>query len=236
MNQMYNKYYSEFFLKEACFTMEHYEKECKRLSVFMPQLLPKDKNVRIWELGSGIGFLLHYLQKNGYHNFYGVDISKEAVDLCRQNVTNKINHEDVLVFLQKQQEDRQTADCIIAFDILEHLEKKDILDIFQLCFSLLSPNGIFIIKVGNLSHLTGSQLFYHDFTHLTGFTEGSLRHLFFQSGFKELTFYQQKPILLRSKIKYYLERCLHRWIYGLSRVKCPEVTTRKIIAIGKKGE
>jgi cyclopropane fatty-acyl-phospholipid synthase-like methyltransferase len=234
MKNIYNNYYSQYYLKEARFDKSLYEKESKRLSVFMKNLLPDNKNVRILEIGCGVGFLLYFMQKQGYADLYGVDLSEEAVKLCRSHVTDKVLVGSAVDFLKLNIDRGETYDVIILFDTLEHFNKSDIIEIFNCSFSLLRSDGKLLIKVGNMSHLLGHQLFYHDFTHLSGFTEVSLRHLYFQAGFQKIKFIEQRPVLLRSKIKFFFGRCLQKLLYWIFQIQVPEVLSRKIIVIGTK--
>jgi hypothetical protein len=83
-----------------------------------------------------------------------------------------------------------------------------------------------------MANITGAHLFHMDFTHRVGFTEESLRHLFTMAGYSRCDFTSVEPVMRRSRWKARAERWLHEFIYWIERVKCPKVTSRKIIAVG----
>lgn len=230
----YKKYYSSFFLQQNQFTERQYFQQGLSLKTFLTPVLPQDKNAKFLEIGCGVGFTLFFLKQQGYTNYFGIDISSEAIEICRQHVTQNVECIDALLFLREKEKINEKFDMIFVFDTLEHFEKHEIIEIMQLSYSLLAANGKLVIKVGNMANLTANHLAYQDFTHKTGFTEESLKYLYSLAGFGECNILEQQPKRFISKIKKALERKLHEVFYWLSRASVPKVTTRKIVMVGIK--
>ena len=167
----------------------------------------------------------------GYENIQGVDISSEALDICRKHVTESVFQADVMTFLKDCVAKKEKFSCVYALDTIEHFSKQDVAEIFKMVYQLLDVNGFFVVKVGNMAAITGHELAAKDFTHHTFFTEKTLEYLSRLSGFKMARVYGVKPILLKSKILYFFDRVMHQLVYRLSRSEVPNVTDRKLIAV-----
>jgi 2-polyprenyl-3-methyl-5-hydroxy-6-metoxy-1,4-benzoquinol methylase len=77
-----------------------------------------DRNSKILGIGCSGGPLLRNLGVHGYSNVYGIDISKDAVDLCRTRGLRNIALMDGSRPAFKAGE----FDVVIASDVLEHIE------------------------------------------------------------------------------------------------------------------
>lgn len=233
MSQIYNDYYSTFFLEKRNFSKKLYEDEIKRTETILRPYLPVSKESNILEIGCGVGFVLNYLKSVGYENHYGIDISAEAIDICRLHVTPRAKAIPALDYL-RQVPETVKYDLIIAFDTIGHFKRDDLIELISLCYSVLNKGGQFICKVNNFLHILGPQLFYRDLTHETPLNEDTLTHLFKSAGFSKVICNEQKPKILRSRIKFYFEKKLHRFIYWLCRHECPKVLSSKIVAVAVK--
>lgn len=147
-------------------------------------VLPKVKSAKILDIGSGAGHFLKFIDEYGYENYIGVDVSREQIDFCRKNVTKKaLLIKDLSTYLQNN---KNTFDFILMNDVIEHLEKEEIIDTLLLVFDALKRNSSVLIKTENLKNRWGSAVRYMDFTHTVGFTEESIRQVLLISGFKKI--------------------------------------------------
>lgn len=128
---------------------------------------------KILEIGCGVGGFLHYLDKKGSSDFVGVDISEEQIEICRKYSTDKAILDDALNYLKKNVK----YEYIFAFDIVEHIDKKNIKDFIKLCYNSLNKGGILVFRTPNMSTPAASFSRYIDFTHEVGFTEFSLKQI-----------------------------------------------------------
>jgi 2-polyprenyl-3-methyl-5-hydroxy-6-metoxy-1,4-benzoquinol methylase len=179
------------------------------------ELLPDDKNIKILDIGCGMGQFLSWLKSNGYKNFFGIDLSQQMVDFCRKNVTaNAQKVESIKEFLQDK---NNTYDLIVMLDVIEHISKPDILEDLAVIFKALKKGGKLLIKTNNLASITGSRMRYEDFTHLTGYTEYSLKQVLKIVGFKQIEIrpYAIPRINFKRWLRFILQTLLH-WCWKLT--------------------
>jgi SAM-dependent methyltransferase len=100
-----------------------------------------NSNYKILDLGCASGFLIEFLEKKGFKNISGIDISKEAIKKCRdKGLTNTFT----LDCVDTKFKDRE-FDILIASDVLEHIENDDIA--LREWNRILKKNGILIVFV-----------------------------------------------------------------------------------------
>jgi len=198
----------------------HYDKE---LFPYISSLRGK----RVLEAGCGIGGLLYYLKQSGVEDFFGVDISEEQLSVARKYVTDRLKECDVSEFLASQKE---KYDCIIMFDLIEHIKKENLIPLIGYIYSALVDNGVVIIRTPNMGSLTGLHSRYIDFTHEIGFTEESIKQVFSQYPFREVNVHNA---YIGRKRKFLVS--LHRRILGkIYNVRFSSVVTSNLIGIAKK--
>jgi SAM-dependent methyltransferase len=100
-----------------------------------------DRKSAILEIGCSGGPLLQMLQSDGYDHLTGIDISPEAIQLCRRRKLENVRVMDAL------QPDFAPAsfDVIVASDVLEHLA--DAPGALEAWHALLRPGGTLIVFV-----------------------------------------------------------------------------------------
>ena len=81
-----------------------------------------DKNAKILEIGCASGSLLKLLEIKGFKNIYGIDISEEAIKLCKKKGIRNCYVMDAVNMKFKDEE----FDLIIAADVLEHIKDHSI--------------------------------------------------------------------------------------------------------------
>ena len=145
--------------------------------------IPADKNVRILDLGCGLGHYVWALKELGYKNVIGVDTSESNVNFCLSEGLEVVQ-DDAMRFLNVHKEE---FDVIIFNDIIEHFTKQEVIEILDLIRSSLKPNGIVITKTDNVANpFTGVSGRYIDITHEVGFIDLSLMHVFKAMEFKDV--------------------------------------------------
>ena len=174
-------------------------KEQKKLSLdSYPQYMhlidhhmPKDKSSRVIDLGCGHGSLVYCLKSLGYTNVRGVDVSTEQVEIAHQLGLNEIQQASLVDFLKTE---TGKYDVVFLMDILEHLEKQEILEILDLVNSVLVKGGKVIIHVPNGEGIFGMRIRYGDFTHQVCFTPQSMHQILRATGFSQVEVFEDKPI------------------------------------------
>lgn len=134
-------------------------------------LLPVERDARILDLGCGCGEFLYFLQRNGYTNASGVDLSEKQLEVGRTLGVRNLQWGEAASVLA---EARGGFDFISAIDVLEHIPKNQVLGLLGQVHTALRPGGRFVCQVPNLAAFY-SPLFYMDFSHETPFTAPSLK-------------------------------------------------------------
>ena len=142
------------------------------------------------EIGCGYGRNLKALQKLGFCNVRGIDISGEQVEYATRILgLNNVTVEDAIDCLADA---KDTYDVILLLDVLEHLELDYSVKLIGLIKSGLKPGGVFIIQVPNgLAPLMPNR--YGDITHLRAYTTHSMDQHLRLGGFTEIRNYELPP-------------------------------------------
>ena len=152
--------------------------------------LPTHLNAEIVELACGGGRLLHFLNRAGYQQLTGVDISPDQIALSRQ-VTPNVVHSDVISFLEQKPD---SFDLVIGLDIIEHFTKPEVLRVLDLSFGALRPGGRLILQTPNAESPWGLTHRYNDFSHEVCFNPNALSRLLQLVGFAQVESREAGPV------------------------------------------
>lgn len=198
--------------------------------------LPKDKNIKILEIGCGEGAFLYYLKTLGYENCTGIDVSEEQIILAQKLGVKDIKKVDLREFLKDKKE---AFDVVIARDIIEHFKREEIFDVVELIYKSLTKGGKFIIQTPNAESPFGGRKVYGDFTHEIAFTRSSLSQILLAIDFKNIKFHSTGPVVhgIKSTIRYFLWKVVEILlkVYLLVETGTSEgIFTQNLIAITEK--
>lgn len=204
----------------------------------LADLLPRDKDSKILEIGCGAGQLLYYLKVSGYKNIEGADIGEEQVKFLESMGINGT----VISSLQEYLKDKKDHyDLIIMNQVIEHFPKSELWDNSSLIYKSLRKGGAFIFITPNMSCLSGLSQRYTDFTHEIGFTERSASQIMRIAGFKDIVVRGDKITLkLRiGRIVWWLSNIIWHSILGFiyyveKGMDRPRILSRHLIVIGKR--
>lgn len=235
-SEMYAKYFDTVYADSNLMTKAHYEKTAKEYDELYQNILPENEDSNILDIGCGTGHFLYYLEKKGYKNNFGIDISRQQIKFCKENITKKVKNIDAFEFLDRKE---NRYDVIAAHDLLEHIPKNESIKLMKLVYHSLSSQGCFIVRVPNMSNPFSSDSRYRDFTHELGYTEKSLAQALKVSGFKKIEIFSSrtKTRSLKNKVRYLLVAILHRIIRFLLYIQdysVPNNLGKNLIAICKK--
>lgn len=155
--------------------------------------LPRDKSIRILDLGCGYGALLYWLKKAGYRCLEGVDRSPEQVEGAHSLGLDFVKQDDIMGHLIQ----RQSASCdvVFAFDVLEHFAKEEALRFADEVSRVLDHGGLFILHLPNGGGIFGGSVIHGDFTHELTLTSRSLGQILRCAGFSEVRTFEDRPIV-----------------------------------------
>ena len=180
-----------------------------------------------------------FSRNNGYRNLTGIDISPDQVALTRQ-VTTDVIQGNVLEHLEQNP---NSYDLIISFDLIEHFHKDEVLRFLDGCHTALKPNGRLILQTPNADSPWGSTIRYGDFTHEVCFNSNVLCRLLKLVGFQQTKAREAGPVpwgySAVSTVRYLiwqLIRCgLSLWNLVETGSKGDGVFTRVFLVSGIKG-
>ncbi len=232
----YDSFVSKQWSKWIEITPDNYELQSKLLHKRFINILPKDKNAAILDIACGIGGFLFFLQKAGYKNAVGIDLSNESIVIANKMGIKNIEQADMFAFLPSHKE---KFDMIIASHIIEHLSKQEILALLDLIYDSLKPNGIVLIRTPNATSRAGIARVFMDFTHETGFNPTSLHQVLETCNFSDIMVNGEEPVFfdLKSSVRAILWKCLKmyykifslieigtgRGIYKFNRIYTPDM-------------
>lgn len=154
--------------------------------------MPDDPQATILDLGCGHGTFLYALQQAGYACARGVDRSPEQVDAAQRLGVIGVTQGDSMSALADTE--AGTLDVVIAFDLIEHLTKPEVVAFVDEVHRALRPGGRWIIHVPNGESPFGGKMRYGDFTHELAFTRISLTQLLKASGFTDVRCFEDRPV------------------------------------------
>jgi SAM-dependent methyltransferase len=172
-----------------------------KLSTWIKNEISKD--MYILDYGCGFGQNLYSLIQSGFHNSFGVDIEKQAIESCKANNLNvkELNLDDL-----KNPYDFR-FDAIILSHVIEHIPKKEIIStLAYIKKEFLKEGGILLIAVPNAQSNTDCYWAYEDWTHTTLFTSGSLYYVLKSAGFNNVEFLDIDCTLDNTKIKKFIRK------------------------------
>lgn len=162
------------------------------LTKLVGRLFPSDRQAAILDLGCGDGGLLSVARDAGYRQITGVDLSAEQIQIARARGLTDIHQAEIIPFLETRNDG--SFDVIIAFDVIEHLTKRELLTVIGETYRVLRPGGRWIIHAPNGQSPFFGRIRYGDFTHELAFTQKSLSALLRVGKFVKIQCFEDQPI------------------------------------------
>ena len=134
---------------------------------------------RVLELGFGDGSLLAWLRDQGA-DVLGTEINATFLEAGRAAAFEV--HPSDLTALLADYEGR--IDCVIAFDLLEHLDAEALIGTFEVVRRLLAPGGRFVARFPNGQSPFGRHFQHGDITHKSTLSISKIRQLSVMAGFE----------------------------------------------------
>jgi len=187
--RIYTHYTSEKMASWREFSETDYHHWSSAARVRLKGWLPENKNAACLDLGCGPGNVLYLLSHEGYRNICGVDVSPEQIEVAKRVCAN-VTCADVKDYLASFKEN---FELIIAFDLIEHFQKDELLELLDVVRKTLKPGGTLILQTPNAESPWGLSMRYGDFTHESAFTPHSLEHILGISGFTTFEARECKP-------------------------------------------
>jgi 2-polyprenyl-3-methyl-5-hydroxy-6-metoxy-1,4-benzoquinol methylase len=161
------------------------------------QHFPADRDAAILDLGCGHGALIHFARELGYRGLRGVDDSPEQVAAAQRLGIEGIEQCELRSALTAQAD--ASLDTVVAFDVIEHFTRDELLPFVDAVARVLKPGGSWIIHVPNGESPLIGAIRYGDITHELAFTRTSLSQLLLSSGFGGVQYFEDTPVVHGAK-------------------------------------
>ena len=164
------------------------------------------KDSLILDVACGVGYLEHYLLRNGFSKIHAVDISQEQIEVAKQKLkqhgldyNSKVDFEivDAFVHLRKT---HNYYNVIVMIDLIEHFPKDRIMELLHLSHEALRNGGFLLLRTVNAENPMFGR-FYHDFSHETPFTHRSMQQCLSLAGFKAININYEKVPIMKGKFQ-----------------------------------
>ncbi len=183
-------------------------------------------SMSILEIGSGTGEFLEYLKFKGVERFLGVEQDARAVEVMAPELAAHVNVSNVHDFLNSGA-DGGGFERIALLDVLEHFDNFEGVELLQKLKTIITDDGLLVVRVPNMSSPWGGMHQYGDLTHKAAYTPKSLSQLALAAGFEVVDFLEQRR---GSRFRYFSEGFLH-WILSKILTDGREVWTANMIAV-----
>jgi SAM-dependent methyltransferase len=190
--EIYGYYLGQTLEPEAFIQSLNREQMNRQFQAWWGDVLPKNQDAPILDVGCGWGGFLAFLQAKGYTDLAGVDSSKQQVEIAHRLGLERVEVGDVFAALTKY---RNHYACISVFNVLEHLDKEQVLPFLREALAALRPGGCLLLEVPNANSPFGSRTRYWDFTHELSFTPTSLLQILQVAGFSDVRLRERCPVL-----------------------------------------
>lgn len=154
--------------------------------------LPADTSASILDYGCGDGQVLAVIQGLGYTNLFGVDLSEALLATAARRTRASLRHSDGLDYLSSTAD--ATFDVILAFDVLEHLTRPQLLRTCREMVRALKPGGRLLLCVPNGGSPLHLPVLWGDITHERPYTEASLTQVLAPLGFERIEASEIAPV------------------------------------------
>lgn len=191
-DRIYQHYVSAAQTALAPTSLAQFEPRAPYLKKLIREHFPKDLNAEILDLGCGSGAIVHFARQAGYVRVTGVDGSPEQVLEAARLGIKGIHQGDLFETLRSLSD--ASLDVIVAFDVIEHFSKQELVKLVDEVYRVLKKSGKWLIHIPNGESPFAGRIRYGDFTHELAFTEISIAQLLKASGFSEVGCWEDIPI------------------------------------------
>ena len=222
--RIYESYYETHILpRKGPVTHKQLKGALKVFDLHFASFLPDNPQAEAVDLGCGSGKLVYWLHERGLTRARGVDGSAGQIAAGQALGIDNLYVADLSEYLADV---ATTFDVIFMRDVLEHLQKREVLPTLDLCQRALKPGGRLVVQVPNGASPMVGRVLYGDFTHEVAYTETSLSQLFLLAGFDDCQFRPFLPYITplrwRSVLSPTGRKAIRRWLAWKSAEKLYE--------------
>ena len=191
--RIYSQYVNARQKSIAPATLDGLKQRAPYINKLIKEHFPSDNNASIIDLGCGHGAVVHFAHQNGYKDIRGIDYSVEQVAEAKRLGIEGVEQGDLMEALLSLPDGSQ--DVVIAFDVIEHFTKDELILFVDEVFRVLRKRGKWLIHCPNGESPFGARMLFGDFTHEIIFTRTSIAQILLASGFIDVSSYEDKPVV-----------------------------------------
>ncbi|MCK9377906.1 MAG: methyltransferase domain-containing protein [Syntrophobacterales bacterium] len=217
--------------------------EFQRRAPYLERLIrdhfPENRETAILDLGCGAGAMEYFARRRGYKNIVGIDCSPQQVAAARSLGLTGVREGNLRAAIESLEHSSQGL--LIAFDVLEHFRKEEILEFMGQVNRVLAAGGKVILHVPNGASPFGGRVGFGDFTHETMFTRDSLEQILTCTGFSRIECYEDQPVVhgLASGLRWLLWRLFRGGLRLYLAVEtgslaCDEIFSQNMLCVAIK--
>jgi len=239
--RIYRQYYRARGHNLAPITIETFNARAPMFKKIIREYFPLEQSAAVLDLGCGHGAFIHFMRQAGYFNVRGVDCSPDQIELAKHLGIEAVAEGELFETLSSLPDASQ--DVIVAFDVIEHFRKDELLLLADEVFRVLRLGGRWIIHTPNGESPFVGAVLYGDVTHELAFTRGSITQVLRASGFTEINCLEDQPIAhgVKSGIRLTLWLILRAMLNLLLAVETGDrgknrILTQNFLAVASKTE
>lgn len=166
-----------------------------RLDYYVTRFIPETSEEKelCLDVGCGRGEWLKKMELAGYKAI-GVDINEEMVQVCK-NQQLEAYCDEAIHFLRNYKDN--SVAVVSAFQVIEHIGKREVLELLQEVFRVLKPNGKVILETPNICNIeVGATAFQLDPTHMNPMHPELLKFFAEYVGYKkcEIVYWKEEEV------------------------------------------
>lgn len=199
--------------------------------------LPADPAAAILDVGCGQGGLVAHLRDRGRTHVSGIDASAGQVAIAERLGVRGVSHAAAAEHLEAHP---GAYDAILAVDVLEHLERAELLRVLDAIHAALRPGGRLVLQAPNGDGPFAGRHLYSDMTHERAFTARSIEQALRACGFSSVTVYPVDPAVhgARSAARWALWRAIRLALVGYLAVEAGvvrgHVLSQNLVAVADR--
>lgn len=182
--------------------------------------LPTPQHRPALDIGCGMGFMIATLEGAGFDPVKGVDMDASQVAACQARGFDVEQITDLIAYLNARPLE---FGLVTMIDVLEHIPVTAQAEVLRAIYGSMALGGRLIIQVPNASSILATRWLYQDFTHVSSFTERSIRFVLRNASFSRIDVppLENPPArpslrprtLFTQQGRWYFRRWFVRWIW-----------------------
>lgn len=100
---------------------------------------PENKDAAVMGVACGHGALIYFAREAGYQNIHSIDGSRQQVAVAHRLGIDCVGERGLTKALETQAD--SSLDVVVAFDVLEHFRRDELLNIVDHVHRVLRPGG-----------------------------------------------------------------------------------------------